>query len=123
MLWVLRHRELILHRHFLASAGAVVMILALALDPFAQQIVRYYGCTEILGTSEASISKTNLYDRGGATAHIGANTNTVLPGMQSAVNVGVFSPGSTAVLRETVPSSSHITLLATVVNAALCQHN
>ncbi|KAF8860794.1 hypothetical protein BDZ45DRAFT_298933 [Acephala macrosclerotiorum] len=88
LIWAIRGRN------FLTTFRAVITIIAIAIDPFAQQIVRYSPCEQISFTSNASIPRTNQYINGGI--HIGANLDTVDLGLQSAVNVGVFSPSSVA---------------------------
>ncbi|KUJ14986.1 uncharacterized protein LY89DRAFT_698506 [Mollisia scopiformis] len=84
LIWGLRGRNI------LVTLGSVITVLSIAIDPFAQQIVRYSACQQISSQSEASIPRTNLYSNSGI--HIGANLDSVDLGMQSAVNVGVFSP-------------------------------
>lgn len=78
-------------RHWVASLGACVTIAALVIDPFAQQVIRYYDCTIISQNANASIPRTNMYDETGL--HLGAGLSTIPFGLQSAINGGVFSPG------------------------------
>ncbi|KAI9741138.1 MAG: hypothetical protein M1834_002851 [Cirrosporium novae-zelandiae] len=84
LLWTLRGR------HLVASFGAVVIVLALAIDPFAQQVIRYYTCDQQLGggssSSAASIPRTNYYSIGGG--HIGAGETSLDLSMQKAIYSG-----------------------------------
>lgn len=85
LLWTLRGRNIV------ASIGAFVTLAALAIDPFAQQVVRYYQCSiPVLGVN-ATIPRTNVYQEMGD--HVGAAYSTVVKGMQSAINGGIFNPG------------------------------
>ncbi len=78
-------------RHPLSSCGALITILMLVIDPFAQQIIRYYGCDLVVQGQEATIPRTNLYISDGT--HIGAGLINIPPELQSAINAGIFSPG------------------------------
>lgn len=63
----------------------------LIIDPFAQQIIRYYGCTFPVQGERATIPRTNLYISQGS--HVGAGLINIPPELQSAINAGIFSPG------------------------------
>ncbi|EED20506.1 conserved hypothetical protein [Talaromyces stipitatus ATCC 10500] len=90
LLWVLGGRNLV------ATIGALVTIFAIAIDPFTQQLMHYYTCSQVVRASEATIPKTNLYnDPGGR--HSGAMEKTINPSMQAAVYGGIFSPGTNRV--------------------------
>ena len=80
-------------RDFVATLGAIVTVLAIAMDPFAQQIIRYYSCSIPATDAPASIPRTNLYDETGW--HLFAGASTVPLGMVGAINSGVFSTGAT----------------------------
>lgn len=84
LIWRLRTR------HILASFGALITILALVVDPFAQQIVRYYDCTISVPDAIASIPRTNIYYEEGA-LHTGALYQSIVPAVQNAINEGIFS--------------------------------
>lgn len=45
----------------ISSLGALITILIVLLDPFTQQIVRYYDCQKISSRENATISRTNVY--------------------------------------------------------------
>jgi len=78
-------------RHPLSSCGALITILMLVIDPFAQQIIHYYGCSLAVQGQQATIPRTNFYVSGGT--HIGAGAINIPPTLQSAINAGIFSPG------------------------------
>ena len=66
----------------------------LAIDPFAQQIIRYHTCVvDVDGTSaKANIPRTNYFVSGGG--HIGPGEVEIGPDIQSAINTGIFAPGN-----------------------------
>ena len=85
LLWKLR-----MH-HMLASCGAMITVLALAVDPFAQQIIKYHDCITNATGTPATVPRTNyFYDRQGV--HVGAQTDSVGSDVQNAINAGIFSP-------------------------------
>lgn len=73
------------------------MIFAIAIDPFAQQLARYYTCSQIVQGSEATIPRTNFYDDSGGYFD-GLSDKTVSVTMQAAFNAGIFSPGGNRVV-------------------------
>lgn len=77
--------------HALSSIGAIIVILALATEPFAQQIVRYYECAVQKAGAQAHIPRTNYYDGAGG-EHIGAMTGPLFPEVQNAILGGIFNP-------------------------------
>ena len=56
---------------YLASMGAFITVVSLAIDPFSQQIVHYYTCFESIPSSTTSLPRTNNYTRGGLSSKIG----------------------------------------------------
>ena len=82
---------------FVASVGAVVTILALGVDPFVQQIVRYYTCVKPTGRIEASIPRVNTYEDPGA-FHNGAGSVALGIGTQAAISAGAFSAAAFSLL-------------------------
>lgn len=87
-------------RHPLSSFGAINTILRLANDPFAQQIIRYYSCTLISDDYSSNVPRTNLYvfpsyyGSPGGSNHLGFGGISIDPELRSAINSGIFSPGS-----------------------------
>ena len=81
-------------RDLLASSGALVMLLMLFVDPFTQQVLRYYDCSVVLKGSEASVARTSYLDSfGSSSERVFPNLVSVPPNWQDAVNAGIFSPG------------------------------
>lgn len=79
-------------RHPLASCGALITIVMLAIDPFAQQIIRYKNCDVPIDGGLATVARTNYYQgRGG---HEGPFEQSTEAPLQAAINAGVFSPGN-----------------------------
>ncbi|KAH8658447.1 hypothetical protein BX600DRAFT_500370 [Xylariales sp. PMI_506] len=73
----------------IASIGAVVLILAAIIDPFGQQIVRFYQCNSIEPTTNATIPNNRFVSVGEGT-HIGAGINSISLDMQAAIQVSIF---------------------------------
>lgn len=63
----------------------------LPIDPFAQQIIRYYGCSVRVEDYQATIPRTNVYTSSGT--HVGAGSISIPPEIQTAINARIFSPG------------------------------
>ena len=78
-------------RHPLASCGALITILMLVIDPFAQQIMRYRDCDVPIDGGFATVARTNYYQGHGSQVGIEDVTE---PALQAAINAGIFSPGS-----------------------------
>ena len=67
--------------------GAVITIAAIAADPFAQQVVRFYSCGVTAPSLRAPIPRTNQYLEAGV--HLGTVETTCPSGLQQAINGGV----------------------------------
>jgi Protein of unknown function (DUF3176) len=78
-----------LRGHHLATVGAVITILAIAVDPFIQQVIRYHPCQRTVPSMQASISRSNFYNTTGI--HTGALSESLDIGMQAAIYEGVFA--------------------------------
>ena len=78
LLWRLKTRDI------LSSVGALVAILILLVDPFTQQIVRYYDCNVAMAQVEASVPRTQIYSS--------MDIGMIPPGLQAAVSNSVISP-------------------------------
>jgi hypothetical protein len=76
-------------KHLLASIGAFITVLALATDPFAQQIIRYHDCMQNITDAAASIPRKNDYTmiEGGSSTF----EETLKPGIQHIIEAGVFA--------------------------------
>lgn len=78
------------HHHIVTSIGAFVTVMALAIDPVTQQILRYYSCSILNDGVNATIPRTSAYDTVGV--RIITVLNTLDIGMQSAINSGLYNP-------------------------------
>ena len=78
----------------LASCGAFITILMLGVDPFTQQIIRYYNCSQPMDLHRATIPRTNVCQGTAGTGDPADGTYSVEPGLQDAVDSGIYSPGS-----------------------------
>lgn len=72
-------------RQIATSIAALIIIVALAIDPFTQQIIDYYSQPTAISGRQAGIPRTNNFTEGG-------NFDAGLPIMQSLYN-GFFSSG------------------------------
>lgn len=87
--------KLFTNRHnFLASLGALITILALAIDPFTQQILQYYDCLGPLGGFTAMVVRTNNYTASGF--HTGPLDNTLDGTMAATLYEGLLNPPANA---------------------------
>ncbi|KAJ9616769.1 hypothetical protein H2200_000488 [Cladophialophora chaetospira] len=75
------------YKHYLAFLGALVTIVALAIDPFSQQVIKYTFCRQPVSNLGASVTVANNY------------TQAVGPldlQMASAAYVGILNPAANA---------------------------
>ena len=79
-----------------STLGALLTVVAVALDPFAQQIIRYYSCQIPDTGSQATIARSTFFIEAGG--HLGAGLSTVAVGLQSSMNAGIFSPQTAGVV-------------------------
>jgi hypothetical protein len=78
---------------YLASLGAFITIIALAIDPFSQQIIRYYNCLQADPHAVARIPWTNNYtDHGLMARYLNAEIDAPMSGVIYMVLLG--SPGN-----------------------------
>ncbi|KIW26377.1 uncharacterized protein PV07_09477 [Cladophialophora immunda] len=80
-------------RHLLASLGAVIMILVLAVDPVTQDIIHFVDCSTSVQGAVATIPRTNYFDWGPLQTPLIPLSDSVPVGIQSAINSGFFAPG------------------------------
>ena len=71
-------------RHILSSLGALIVVLALATEPFAQQIIHYYECPIRNSDIQATVPRTNYYLEADG-AHTSALGEQINPGVQNAI--------------------------------------
>lgn len=81
-----------LHGKHIPSLGAAITILAMASDPFIQQIIRYHSCPTAFG-GQASILRTGNYTEGGQIYSEGQSSLDA--GMQAALHQGILKSYST----------------------------
>ncbi|QKX62390.1 uncharacterized protein TRUGW13939_09549 [Talaromyces rugulosus] len=79
-------------REPLTAFGAIITIFSIVIDPFIQQLVLYEDCSTITN-STASIPRTNHFESSGA--HSGPLEETIEPGVQNAINLGLFGSQET----------------------------
>ncbi|KAL0265060.1 hypothetical protein SLS55_001018 [Diplodia seriata] len=78
-----------LHVQNIATLGAIITVLAVASDPFIQQVIRYHSCAQDEASEAASILRTNNYTATGA--HVGAGMTTLDLPMQAALYQGAYN--------------------------------
>ncbi|KAL9106294.1 MAG: hypothetical protein Q9227_008694 [Pyrenula ochraceoflavens] len=78
-------------RQLVASCGAFIVLAAIIVDPFAQQIIATYNCPQLAESVLATVPRTNNYNETGR--HTGAGEASLSLGMQNAINGGIFNPG------------------------------
>ncbi|KAH6613087.1 hypothetical protein C7974DRAFT_322140 [Boeremia exigua] len=76
--------------YYIATLGAMTMILASLTGFFSQQLVQFHGCLERDADAFADIARTNSYSQTGGLAQ--NNVATEYPQMLAAINVGVLQP-------------------------------
>lgn len=75
---------------YLAALGAFITIVALAIDPFSQQIIQYYDCSVLISGAKAIIPTSNFYMGGSYFPNGDAQIPT--PQMSAAIYVGLLDP-------------------------------
>lgn len=76
--------------HFIASLGAALILLTLAVDPFTQQLVRYYDCKQISNSSTAKIPRSTMYSEAGA--HTSAGIWPPSTAVLGYIDQGLYNP-------------------------------
>ncbi|OCT45850.1 hypothetical protein CLCR_01427 [Cladophialophora carrionii] len=92
-------------RSLLATLGALITVLTIAIDPFAQQVVHYYSCSQASTGTNATMPRTGLFQEAGS-VQLRVNANTVTPGLASAINAGVFSAEAAKRITSDCPSGN-----------------
>jgi hypothetical protein len=72
--------------------GLAVIILAVALDPFSQQVIQYYVTYKPSPENNATLPRTTIYDVYGI--HIGAGSAPLDHPMEGAIMAGFYTPNS-----------------------------
>jgi hypothetical protein len=83
------------HTNYLAALGAIITITAMAVDPFAQQVIQYNYCSTTAPNTAALIPRTNNYTAGTRAANGGGGHAS--PIMNAAFyGTGLFDPPTNA---------------------------
>lgn len=83
LLWRLRLR------HPLSSAGALITLAVLTIDPFTQQIIHYYDCSPPLVGLQASIPRTNVILQRPRSTTLSPSEDTMK--LRNSLNAGILS--------------------------------
>jgi hypothetical protein len=65
-------------------------VLALSLDPFTQQVIRFYSQSTVLRGVNATVPRTNFFNETGP--HIGAGESAISTPLKNTITAGLFSP-------------------------------
>ncbi|ETS86316.1 hypothetical protein PFICI_00144 [Pestalotiopsis fici W106-1] len=76
--------------HFIASLGAALIIMILAMDPFIQQLIQFYDCKMISTTTNATLPRSMLYEEAGQ--HISPNSYPPATPVLGFVDQGLYNP-------------------------------
>jgi hypothetical protein len=77
--------------HNIAALGALITIVAIAIDPFSQQIIQYYSCKRPIAGAQPSLATTNIYTGGFSLINDDSDFITS-PAMNAAIYVGLLDP-------------------------------
>ncbi|MCJ1467733.1 hypothetical protein MMC07_006358 [Pseudocyphellaria aurata] len=80
------------YRYPLAALGAFITVVALAIEPFSQQVLQYYECLQPLPGSIASIAKTNNYTAADADWYAPGSIQGLENSMAAALYIGLIQP-------------------------------
>lgn len=76
--------------HFIASLGAGLTLLTMAVDPFTQQLVRYYDCQQPSNNSVATLPRSAMYSEAGA--HTSAGVWPPATAVLGYIDQGLYNP-------------------------------
>ncbi|KAI3393044.1 hypothetical protein diail_4783 [Diaporthe ilicicola] len=76
--------------HFVASLGAGLILLTLAVDPFTQQLVRYYDCQQNSTSSTGTLPRSTMYSEAGA--HTSAGIWPPATAVLGYIDQGLYNP-------------------------------
>lgn len=86
LLYALRGRD------WISCLGALLTIGALALDPFAQQLVQHFSCAIEDPSMQATIPRTNMYFERGP--HLFAGYSALPAAVEASINLGLYFGGT-----------------------------
>ncbi|KAL1847413.1 hypothetical protein Daus18300_013945 [Diaporthe australafricana] len=76
--------------HLAASLGAGLILLTLAVDPFTQQLVRYYDCKQTSARARATLPRATMYSEAGA--HTSAGMWPPATAVLGYIDQGLYNP-------------------------------
>ena len=79
-------------RQAVASVGAILTVLLIAVDPFTQQLVHYVGCSDVVSDQIATLPRAHYFQERGI--HTAAGSSSINTDVQTAINAGVFASGT-----------------------------
>lgn len=85
-----------LRPHYLASLGAFLTVVALAVDPFTQQVLQTQECMRLDASAVARIPRANVYDRNGEKVAGTHGENSIYLPMAASIYSGLISPSANA---------------------------
>lgn len=105
--------------NLLTSIGAAVIILSLAVDPFAQQTLRFYSCLQQVDGTSATIPRTNNYSVGALT--LAPGTPSISNSMTASLYKGFLDPPANASVNVPVYCPpGNCTFVNTYTSLAMC---
>ncbi|KAF2160832.1 hypothetical protein M409DRAFT_59621 [Zasmidium cellare ATCC 36951] len=78
-------------KHVWHWLGCILILLALFVDPFTQQVLHYSDCNVLEESGMATIPRTNFFAGGGP--HAGAGLISITSDEQASINAGMSAPG------------------------------
>ncbi|KAK4500896.1 hypothetical protein PRZ48_009088 [Zasmidium cellare] len=79
-------------RHIWQWLSCILLLVALFVDPFTQQVLQYSDCNVLDHTGSANIPRSNFF--AGSGTHVAAGTLSITADEQTAINAGIVAPGS-----------------------------
>lgn len=94
--------------HYIASLGAFLTVIALAVDPFTQQVVQTQECMRLDASAVARIPRANVYDRNGEKVMASHGEYSLYLPMAATIYSGLISPpdNASAVIAPVCPSGN-----------------
>jgi len=77
---------------YLATFGALITVVAMAVDPFSQQVLQYYGCLNAVPESVARVPRANNYSAESVLTFGASRSYSLQPPMLAAMYVGLVKP-------------------------------
>lgn len=106
-------------KDLLASLGAVLIVLVLAIDPVAQQLIHYYNC-DVTVSGEAIIPRVRDFKQP-QIIHTGALSQSIVPDVINALNGGIFRPTPNPTFRCTTGNCTWTSQYSTLAWCSTCE--